>query len=73
MGNNVSKLLIDINELSRRTPWNPGAIRNRVYRRQIPYRKIGGRLYFEPEEIEKWLKTLEGLDAKEIEALNNKP
>ena len=32
----------------------PGAIRNMVMRRQIPYRKVNGRLVFFKDEIDLW-------------------
>jgi hypothetical protein len=39
----------------------PGAVRNLVLRRAIPYRKAGGRLLFLRSELEKWIDSAEGL------------
>jgi hypothetical protein len=43
------------------------AIRNLVMRRQIPFRKPGGRLLFVREEIEKWVMESEGISYGEIQ------
>ena len=34
---------------------SPGALRNLVMRREIPFRKVAGRLVFLRDELEKWL------------------
>jgi len=39
----------------------PGAVRNLVLRRAIPYRKAGGRLLFLRSEIEAWVENADGL------------
>jgi hypothetical protein len=39
----------------------PGAVRNLVMRRMIPYRKPAGRLVFLKSEIEKWIVQSPGL------------
>jgi excisionase family DNA binding protein len=44
-----------------------GAIGNLVLRRKIPHRKVGGRLLFDREEIDRWVKMSEGLNLEEIE------
>jgi len=45
----------------------PGAIRNLVMRRLIPYRKPGGRLIFLRSEIEKWVEKAPGLKLENLE------
>ena len=40
---------------------SPGAVRNMVMRRKIPYRKAGGRLVFIRAEIDQWIQFSEGL------------
>ena len=40
---------------------SPGAVRNLVMRRAIPFRKLGGRLLFLREEIDKWIEKAPGL------------
>jgi len=49
-------------------PWlTPGAIRNLVLRRKIPFRKVGGRLVFLRDEIEKWIASAPGVRLKDLE------
>ncbi len=43
------------------------AIRNLVMRRQIPFRKPGGRLLFVREEIEKWVMDSEGVSYEDLQ------
>jgi hypothetical protein len=45
---------------------SPGAVRNLVLRRRIPYRKLAGRLLFLRDEIENWVETAPGLRIDEI-------
>jgi len=46
---------------------SPAAIRNLVLRRRIPYRKVGGRLIFIREELEKWITDSPGVRLEEIQ------
>lgn len=46
---------------------SPGALRNLVMRRKIPFRKPGGRLIFLKSEILAWIETAPGLKLDEIE------
>ena len=39
----------------------PGAVRNLVLRRAIPFRKPGGRLMFIRSEIQAWIEDADGL------------
>ena len=41
------------------------ALRARVARHQVPFRKMGGRVVFVRVELEKWIEALEGCDVKE--------
>jgi excisionase family DNA binding protein len=45
---------------------SPGAIRNLVARRNIPYRKPGGRLVFILSELEQWIDISEGLNIEKF-------
>lgn len=45
---------------------SPGAIRNLVMRRVIPYRKLAGRLIFLKAEIEVWIRSSPGLRLSEL-------
>ena len=40
---------------------SPGAIRNLVLRRRIPFRKLAGRLLFRKSEINAWIDRSTGL------------
>lgn len=55
------KKYLTTNELTEMMGWTPGAIRNKVMRRQIPYRKVAGRLVFILSEIEKWIDESDGV------------
>ena len=46
---------------------SPGAIRNLVLRRAIPYRKVGGRLLFLRNEIERWIDQSPGVRLQDLE------
>ncbi len=45
----------------------PGAIRNLVLRRAIPFRKREGRLVFIREEIDRWVKSAPGISFEELD------
>ena len=45
---------------------SPAAIRNLVLRRAIPFFKPAGRLLFEREKIDAWVKQSEGVSLEEI-------
>ncbi len=44
----------------------PGAIRNLVLRRAIPFRKVGGRLVFLRSEIEAWINMAPGVTVEDL-------
>ncbi len=44
----------------------PGAVRNLVLRRRIPFRKAGGRLIFFRDEIESWADASPGVKLNEV-------
>jgi len=46
---------------------SPGAIRNLVLRRAIPYRKVGGRLLFLRSEVERWIESSSGIKLNDLE------
>lgn len=45
---------------------SPGAIRNLVMRRKIPYRKVSGRLYFFQDELDRWLDNSPGVRLEDL-------
>jgi hypothetical protein len=44
----------------------PGAVRNLVLARRIPFRKPAGRLLFKITEIEMWIESAHGVRLEEI-------
>jgi len=59
--------ILNIVECGQIVKRSPGAIRNLVMRRAIPYRKRSGRLYFVRKEILAWIMEAPGLNLEEIE------
>ena len=45
---------------------SPGAVRNLVLRRGIPFRKVGGRLLFLQNEIELWIDQAPGVRLEDL-------
>lgn len=62
----VKSEYLDVNELSKIIHRTPGAIRNLILRRRIPFRKPGGRLMFLRHEIEQWIDSAPGLTVDEL-------
>jgi hypothetical protein len=48
-------LLWDFPQAARELNWPILALRGRVRRKQIPFLRIGQRIYFSPEHLRKWL------------------
>jgi len=46
---------------------SPGALRNLVMRRQIPYRKVAGRLVFFQDELDKWWDKWPGVRLEDLQ------
>ena len=55
------------NEMAEFLSKSPGAVRNLVLRKAIPYRKVGGRLYFIQQEIKDWISDSPGLRLDDLE------
>ena len=60
------KKIWNTNEAAEFLGRSPGAIRNLVMRRAIPYRKVAGRLVFLKDEIEKWIENAPGVRLKDL-------
>jgi len=58
---------LSIKELCAYIHRSPGAVRNLVLRRAIPYRKPAGRLLFLKEEIDRWVMGAPGSRLEDIE------
>ena len=61
------KNYLTVNDLSKMIGRSPGAIRNLVLRRRIPYRKPAGRLLFLAEEIDRWIDQAVGVRVEDLE------
>jgi len=59
---------LDVKALSPYLKRSPGAIRNLVLRRAIPFRKPAGRLLFLRNEIDDWIQKSGGLSIDDLEA-----
>jgi hypothetical protein len=54
-------------QVSELFPWlTPGAIRNLVNRRKIPFRKPAGRLVFVYDELIEWVESAPGLSMEQL-------
>lgn len=56
----------NVPEVSQYLRRSPGAIRNMVLRRLIPFRKPAGRLIFSRQEIDRWIRSAEGVSLEEL-------
>ena len=57
---------LNVNQISNYLNRSPGAIRNLVLRRAIPFRKPAGRLLFDRLEIDEWIKKSEGIGLEQL-------
>ena len=57
---------LTVDQISNYLNRSPGAIRNLVLRRAIPYRKPAGRLLFDKDEIDLWIKKSEGISLEDL-------
>ena len=57
---------LNVNQISNYLKRSTGAVRNLVMRRAIPYRKPAGRLLFDRDEIDLWIKKSEGISLEEL-------
>jgi len=56
-----------ISDAAKLTKRSPGAIRNMVMRRKIPFRKVAGRLVFIRPELLRWIEDAPGVRLTEVE------
>ena len=59
--------ILDTNQVARFLNRSPGAIRNLVMRRDIPFRKVSGRLVFLREEITTWIEHAPGVRVEDLQ------
>lgn len=58
--------LVDLDWVSRRLGTTERHVRSLVAGREIPHLKLGGRLRFDPEAIEAWIKANTRVEAPEV-------
>ena len=63
---------LDTKEAGELVRKSPAAIRNLVMRREIPFRKVSGRLVFIREELEEWVRMSPGMSLDELKSCNQK-
>ena len=61
--------ILNAEELAKYLKRTPSAIRNLVMRRQIPFKKVAGRLVFLKEEIDKWVYDAPGITLEEMDKM----
>jgi hypothetical protein len=64
--NQPSNKFLNTDQVSDYIGRSPGAIRNLVMRRKIPFRKVAGRLVFFKDEIDKWINESPGVTYEDI-------
>lgn len=62
----MQKTIWNTSEVAKFLGRSPGAVRNLVLRRAIPFRKVAGRLVFRPSEIECWIEKSPGVRLEEL-------
>ena len=62
--------LLNVTEIAQYLKRSESSIRNLVARRQIPFRKLGGRLVFIKKDILEWVYVAKGLSIDDFK--NNK-
>ena len=60
----MEKVIFKIKEVAELLGDTPQAIRMRVYRGQLPARKLGGKIVFLKEELEEFLRSLPKVQPK---------
>lgn len=63
----IDKTVWNTFELAEFLGRSPGAVRNLVMRRAVPYRKLAGRLVFLKREILAWVEKAPGLKLEDLE------
>lgn len=59
-GNEVVRILsrlLTVHELSQLTGWKPGTIRQKVWRRELPYVKLGRNIRFKESDIARYIEN----------------
>lgn len=60
--------VLDVVEAANLLGTTPKAVRQRVARRTLPFRKLGGRIIFLKEQLEEFVRDLPGCSVEEAQA-----
>ena len=63
----MEKKYLNTKQLAEYIGRSPKAIRDMVFRRDIPFRKPGGRLLFAKNEIDNWIESSDGISLSELD------
>jgi excisionase family DNA binding protein len=66
MTENLNHRYLNTEEVAIYLRRTPGAVRNLVLRRRIPFKKPGGRLLFDVHQIDQWIHESTGISLDEI-------
>ena len=61
----INGFVLDIATAAKFAGWTEKKMRGRVERRRVPFRKDGGRIILIRDELEAFLRGLQGVDVKE--------
>ena len=64
--NSDTREIMDTKQVGKYIRRSVGAVRNLCMRRQIPYRKVAGRLVFLRSEIDTWVKNAPGVRLEDL-------
>ena len=67
-GKAILRAVLDINDAAALMGTTEKAVRQRVARRLLPFRKLGGRVIFLKEELEAFLRALPGCSLEEAKS-----
>ena len=56
---------LDVGEAADLIGISVGSLRHRIFRKEIPYKKLGRRVMFSKPELEKFLRALPGVSAEQ--------
>jgi len=62
------KKLLTIEQASERTQLSPKAIRMKIWRKEFPVTRLGGRVFVEESQLERYLELAMGTTAEEVAA-----
>lgn len=63
----INKRLLSIADTATYLGLTESSLRKRVERRQVPFRRLGKRIIFDLQELERFIQTLPGISLEEIE------